>query len=49
MIHIFAKFFEVQLGRHGRGSKGKGTNNKAIGPKIMTEMGFIWAASRSKK
>ena len=31
-----------------RGLKGKGTNNRAIGPKTITNMGSIWTASRSK-
>ena len=32
-----------------RGLKGKGANNRAIVPKIITNMGSIRAASRSKK
>ena len=49
IIHIFAKIVEVQLGGHGAEKKGKGANDRAIGPNSMTRTGSIWAASTSKK
>ena len=46
IIQIFARFFEVQLGMER--IKGKGTNNRGIGPKTIIKMGSIWPVSTSK-